>query len=428
MRSDTTPSRRDIVALFCFDWDCVGYERLAARWRVHAEGFDLFSFPSNVQLACFDLERFAARVAARYRGRIQGVTSNNEQFGALAAALVAERLGLPGTRPEAIVRCQHKTAMRALLEQVAPEANLPSFVLDCEYGEPVPEGLAYPLFVKPVKAAFSVLARRVDTRAELQAHTRFGPLETWIIRRLVAPFDRVATQRCALELSAHRMLCEQHVECAQFNLDGYVFDGRATMLGVVDAIMYPDTNAFLRFAYPSRLDASVQARALEVASRFLAAADFRHGMFNMEFFYDAASDALKVIEFNPRLASQLADLYLRVDGVDLHAISLALACGDDPALEPRVPARGACAASFVFRGFDERAPARLALAQLRWLDAHEPEAILMEFPRGARARRRDLKWLSSHRWAVLNMHGSSLADLRARYARACEQFGWLATW
>ena len=73
MRSDTTPARRDVVALFCFDWDCVGYEGLAARWRVRTEGFDLFSFPSNVQLTFFDLERFAARVAARYRGRVHGV-------------------------------------------------------------------------------------------------------------------------------------------------------------------------------------------------------------------------------------------------------------------------------------------------------------------------------------------------------------------
>ncbi len=416
------------MSLFCFDWDCVGYERLNTRWRVHAEGFDLFSFPGNLRLASFDLDRFAARIASRYRGRVQGVISNNEQFGALAAALAAERLGLPGTSPEAVLRCQHKVAMRELLDEVAPQANLPFFPLACEYGEAVPEALPYPLFVKPVKAAFSVLARRVENRAELQAHTRFGPLEAWIIRRLVAPFDRVARRRTDFALSAHHMICEQPVDAAQFNLDGYVFDGRTTMIGVVDAVMYRGTNAFMRFEYPSRLADPVRARALEIASRFLAAAGFRHGMFNMEFFHDARDDSLKVIEFNPRLASQLADLYLRVDGIDVHAVSLALACGDDPAREPRRPPLGARAASFVFRGFDESAPPALTRAQLDWLREREPDAILMEFPRGARGRRRDLKWLSSHRWAVLNMHGSDEADLRGRYTRACRCFGWEAPW
>src|SRR5260370_1251329 len=49
--------------------------------------------------------------------------------------------------------------------------------------------LPYPLFVKPVKAASSVLARRVDRAAELISHLEFGPWEKHIIRRLVKPFN-----------------------------------------------------------------------------------------------------------------------------------------------------------------------------------------------------------------------------------------------
>jgi len=58
-------------------------------------------------------------------------------------------------------------------------------------------------------------------------------------------------------------------------------------------------------------------------------------MFNMEFFHDAASGKLTVIEFNPRMAAQFSDLYLRVEGIDLHRVSLELAHGRDPALLPR---------------------------------------------------------------------------------------------
>ena len=62
------------------------------------------------------------------------------------------------------------------------------------------------------------------------------------------------------------------------------------------------------------------ARDLMVGNPALAAAGFTHGLFNMEFFHDAATDRITVIEFNPRMASQFSDLYLRVDGIDLHRV------------------------------------------------------------------------------------------------------------
>ncbi len=428
-RTAVSRGRRDVLALFCFDWDEMGYARLADRWRVLRAGFDLFTFPGNLRLITFDLERFVEKLAIRYGDRgLSGVTSANEQFGALAAALLAQRLGLPGTSPESIIRCQHKLGMRELLSRVAPEANLPCFALDCEYGQSPPDDLRYPLFVKPIKAAFSVLARRVENREELARLTRFGPLEAWIIRRLVAPFNAIAQRRVGFPVDAHHMICETPVCAPQFNLDGYVYRGQTRILGVVDALMYPGTRAFLRFAYPSRLPAAVRQRAFDVARRFLKAAQFTHGLFNMEFFYDAASDELKVIEFNPRLASQLADLYLRVDGVDVHAVSLALACGDDPALEPRLQPLGTAAASFVFRSFDMQAPPEPDAAQRRWLRDNHPDAILLTFPKRTRARARDLKWLESYRHAVLHLHGDDEADLRARYERVCREFGWPAVY
>jgi biotin carboxylase len=419
------PPVRDVLALFCFDWDEIGYQRLANRYRLHRAGFDLFSFPSNLRLAAFDIEHFVSRLTVRYAdSRIAGVTSANEQFGALAAAMLAEQLDLPGTSPESIIRCQHKLGMRQLMSRVAPEANISYFPLDCEYGGRLPENLSFPLFVKPIKAAFSVLARRVENRAELERLLRFSRLEAWIIRRLVAPFNALAQRRIGFAVDAHHMVCETPIVAPQFNLDGYVFDGQTRMIGVVDAHMYPGTQAFQRFTYPSKLPAAVQARALDVARRFLKAAQFSHGIFNMEFFYDAGTDELKVIEFNPRLASQIADLYLRVDGTDVHAMNLALACGDDPSAVPRQAPLGAAAASFVFRSFDTGAPRAPEEARQRRLMATEPYAIFLDFAKGRRARARDLKWLGSHRYGVLHLHGDDEADLRARFERACDTLGW----
>lgn len=420
------------LILFGYDWDAAAFARLAPAWPVDHAGFDLFSFPSCLRLAGFDQQRFVDALARRAaRAGWRAVVSHHEQFGALAAALLAERMGWPGTPVEAVLACQHKLHARQVLQRVAPEANLPHAPLQARYGEPTPHGLHYPLFAKPVKAAFSVLARRVANREQLSALTRFGPLEQWIIRRLVEPFDAVARERLGAGPggigSAHGMLLEQPFDAPQHNLDGYVFGGRVHALGVVDALMYPGTDAFQRFERPSRLPDAAQSRALDIATRFLKAVGFDHGFFNMEFFHDAATGALKVIEFNPRLAPQLADLYRRVDGLDAHAGSLALAHGRDPAAAMACRPSAGAAASFVFRSFEPRSvPAMPSPQALDALTRAFPDAWVQAMPKRGGALARDFKWLGSHRYGVMHLGGADEADLHDRYRRACSLLGWPA--
>lgn len=418
--------------LFAYDWDAQALAALQAtdQARFDTAGFDLFSFPSNAALIAFDLERMAERQARRARRRgWQGVLSHHEQFGALAAALVAERAGLPGTSPESILAAQHKLHARRVLEQVAPEANLRFAPLLAEYGEPIPEGLDYPSYVKPVKAAFSVLARRVESRAELQRHTRFGRRELWVIRHLVEPFERVCRERLPEAGPSHRMLLEEPVlpQVAQYNLDGWVFDGQVHALGVVDAVMMPGTQAFMRWEVPSRLGADVQARALDVARRFLKAIGFSHGFFNMEFFHDAASDRLSVIEFNPRMASQFGDLYRRVLGADAHAMALALALGRDPRDVPREAPTAGAAASLVYRTLaGETPPAPPSPWQRHAFARSFPDGLVFSFPKHGHALERDYKWTGSHRYGIVHLGGRDRADLRERAEQASALLGWPA--
>ena len=428
------PSRHipRIGLLFGYDWDADGFAALQdrAQARFDHAGFDLFTFPSNAHLVHFDLLRFARRQAARGR-RLgwAGVVSHHEQFGALAAALVAEELALPGATPESVLAIQHKLFARDVLQRVAPEANLPAQRLHAAYGQDIPHGLRYPAFVKPVKAAFSVLARQVNNRDELQAHTRFGRRELWVIRRLVEPFERVLKRRLPQAGTAHSLMLEAPLPLAtpQFNLDGWVWRGQAQLLGVVDAIMYPGTQAFMRWEHPSQLAGPVQQRALDVAQRFLAAVGYTHGFFNMEFFHDPATDRLTVIEFNPRLASQFADLYRRVQGRDAHAMSLALALGEDPAaLLRRTPTAGA-AASQVYRSFDPQAHVPMpSAAQQAALAQAFPDALLFLYPKAGHSLARDFKWLGSYRHGIVHLGGRDAGHLRECTLRASQLLGWKA--
>jgi biotin carboxylase len=421
-------TRNNTLVLFNYDWDEAEFARLRSAWPHDSAGFDLFSFPSNVNLVGFDIERFVNRYARRAaRSGWCAVVSNHEQFGALAAAMLAEKMSWPGTSVNAVLACQHKIYAREILQRVCPEATPRFDVLPAAYGDAIPHHLTYPLFVKPTKAAFSVLARTVANREELQAHTRFGWWELWVIRHLVEPFERVMRERLPAAPTAHSMMIEEPINTAQYSLDGYAFNGEIRSIGCVDSIMYPNTQAFMRFDYPSKLAANIQARALDVATRFLREVGFAHGIFNMEFFYDEATDRFTVIEFNPRMASQFADLYRRVDGVDLHEFALALAHGIDPkTLNTAAPTAGA-ASSFVYRSFDETAqiamPSNAAKSTMK---AAFPDSLFFEFPKDKKSIARDFKWLGSYRYGIMHLGGADEADLRARCERASGLLGWAA--
>ena len=412
---------KDILVLFPNEWDRgeLASARHRGRYRFHFEGFDLFRFPENVRLAFFDARRFIDRIVAKYRGAgLAGVVSNEEQWGALVAAVVAERLGLPTADPRAILAAQHKYYARRLIERAVPEATprYSVFPYDVQRAEEV--GLAFPCFVKPVKATFSILARRADRFEDVRRLMTFRPLERYILEKLIQPSNDLAREYAmGFDVDSHHMIAEEVLAGTQVTVEGIAHGGRVTILGIVDAVMYPGTIAFQRFEYPSALPGEVQARMHAIAAKTIRALGFDHGAFNVEMFHDPATGRVTVLEVNPRVAYQFADLYEKVEGFNTYDAVLALATGEAPAL---VKGRGRYrhAASFILRAFGRPRlkafpdRARIAALQRRYADAR-----LMVYVKGGAQLAREVKWLGSYRYAILNLGAMDGRQLVERYQR-----------
>jgi biotin carboxylase len=408
---------KHILVLFPKDWDIDELEqpRYRARYHFFYEGFDLFKFPQNLALGFFDARRYAGRLAAKYRGRIDGVISNNEQYGALIAAVVAQLLGLPGTDPAVIIAAQHKYYARCLQRKLLPEATPGFSVFSYDVRDAAACGLPFPFYVKPVKATYSVLARTVRNFDELRAHLTFNPLETLIIRRLVKPFNDLMARYTPFTIDAHHLVGEEVMKGVQVNVDGYVHNGKVHVLGIVDEVMYPGTQAIMRFEYPSRLPAEVRARMMALVEKLFTGIDYGYGFFNVELMYDAASGALRIIEINPRMASQIVNLYRRVDGYDPYEVLISLSLGEAPRVTRDAGEFGA-AASFVFRRFDGREIRRVpGQAQIDAMQQRFPDARLMLYLKRGAGLAREMKWLGSYRYAVLNLGGADAEDLLERH-------------
>jgi hypothetical protein len=407
-----------ILVLFPDDYDRDACAECGAGHEYFFEGFDLFRFPDNVRLFTFDVGRFVDRLVRRYgEAGLDGVVTADEQFGSVIAALFASRLGLPHTPLLAVLTAQHKYQARLAMERAIPEATPRYGLIGRDFRRTRRTPLPFPFYVKPVKATFSVLARRVDSFADLERHLRFSWFEQAIIERLVKPFGDVMRRHTDFEEEPFSMIAEEIVDGHQVTVNGLATKGGVTMLGVVDSIMYPGTDQFQRFQYPSALPASLQARAEAVTRGALAAVGFTHGMFNVEVRLCERTGHAKVIEINPRPSGQFFDLFEQVDGYNLFGALAALATGDEPQVRRR-QGRNRVAASFVLRDMLgeglSRWPRREEIERLR--ERHPGANIQVYRKRGA-SLRRELKWLGTYRYAVVNLGAATHEELISAFER-----------
>jgi biotin carboxylase len=416
-------TRKKLLVLFPDEWDRSVLARGEGGHDFRFEGFDLFRFPDNARLFTFDVARFVDRLARRHAGTgLDGILTSDEQFGPVVASLLGERLGLPHTPLRAVLTAQHKYYARQAFQAALPECN-PRFGLigrDFRRSREIP--LPFPFYVKPVKAAFSVLARRVDSFEALDRHARFSWFEQAIIERLVKPFGDAMRSHAGFDIEPFSLLAEELVDGEQVTVNGFARMGEITMLGVVDSIMYPGTDQFQRFQYPSRLPEESRSAAEAVARRALAAVGFTHGMFNVELRLCAATGQAKVIEINPRAAGQFYDLFERVDGYSLFDALVALETGEAPAIRHRC-GRDAVAASFVMRDLAGEGLGRWPQAgEIGRLRGRHPGATIMVYPKRGADLRREMKWLGSYRYGVVNLGAGSAGELFAAYGRIHRDF------
>ena len=411
-----------ILFLFPQEWDYSALSALGDEFEFVFEGFDIFKFPENANLLWFNVRKYIDKLARKYGNTgLAGVMSTNEQYGALIAAVLAQKLGLPGTDPAAIIRAQHKYYARMIHREALPEATPDFTVFPYKVRDHANVGLPYPFFVKPVKAAHSVLARRVDTPDDLRQHLTFYPWEKYIIKRLVRPFNDLMPVYTDYDINPEHLIGESLLSGRhQVTVDGYADNGDIHIVGIVDALMYPGTQAFRRFEYPSMLPQAVQDRMATLSARAVQALGFNHGCFNVELVWDDQADKIQLIEVNPRLAAQFGDLYERVDGVNTYQLLLDLTLGRPPRARPARGEFGA-AASFVFREFNGAIKIAPDRAQIAWLGANYPDALLHTYIKEGNSRWREVKWLGSYRYAVLNLGGRDRQDMLSRYDNVCKQ-------
>lgn len=357
---------------------------------------------SPVEVA--DVDGELERILAKCRdARIDGVISTDDYPGSALGSIVARALDLPGTTPAASLLCQHKYHARVAQRQALPEV-VPEFAL---LGKEIPSGLRFPAFIKPVKSCFSVGAYRVDDAETLPALLRRAILP----ERFFAPFRILFEKYTGLQFGDARVLIEDLLEGRQVTLEGYAFAGNVQVIGIVDAIMFPDTLVFQRFEYPSRLPGSVQERMADAAITVMRGIGFDHGCFNIELVYNAERDTIHIVEINPRMASQFADLYEKVDGFNTYAALIDLALGVPPQPK-RHQGKYRMAVSHVLRRFDDAKILKVPSSrEVEELNKRQPEIRVEVLATEGKRLSEELQEGRSYRYGIINCGGRDFQDI-----------------
>jgi hypothetical protein len=226
-----------------------------------------------------------------------------------------------------VLRLGHKYLSRVLQKEVVPEAA-PDFWLVDPDGAP-PEDIRYPCFLKPVKGAFSVHTGKIGGAAELESFLRRQAIGTFR-RQTMAIFNTLVGEVGSLAHDGSKFIAEGLLSGVQVTVEGWVQGGNPRIFGIVDSVVDPATGSFIRFDYPSSLSILVQRRMRDIAKRLIRGSTLDDTVFNIEMFYEQATDTVSIIEVNPRLCGQFADLYQKVDGTSSYNVAMNVALGRKP--------------------------------------------------------------------------------------------------
>ncbi|MET7933197.1 ATP-grasp domain-containing protein [Streptomyces sp. NPDC005322] len=371
------------------------------------------------EVSVADLRAKAEKVLDAFDGSIDAIVGYWDFPVSTLVPLLSERYGTHSTSLESVVKCEHKYWSRLEQQKVIDEH--PRFGrVDLTADDPrPPEGVRFPMWLKPALSYSSELAFGVKDMEEFRTAvaeiregiSRVGRPFEYILDMLGLPpeMDGVGGEVC---------LAEEALSGLQVAVEGYVHQGEVTVYGALDSINYPDSSSFLRHQYPSALPEPVVRRLRDVSERVMRQIGMNDATFSIEYFYDPRTDEINLLEINPRHSQSHAELFEYVDGVPNHHCMLSLALGDDPRLPDREgPSK--MAAKWYYRWFADgvvhNVPTQEAIERI---EREIPEVRIDVVPEEGQ-RLSDMEQQDSYSFELAHIFtgGDSENELREKYDR-----------
>ena len=304
---------------------------------------NLLDYDRAVGVGEIDFESLLAEARAEldaFDGSVDAIIAHWDFPSSIIGPVLAAERGLPAPSLKSLLASEHKYWSRLAQRECVPEC-VPGFVafdpFDDDALAHVRTELAFPFWVKPVKAHSSMLGFKVTSdddfrqaQEEIRASIEgMGDAFNAALRMVDVP-DEVG------EAGGNTCLAEQFVEGVQAAPEGTVFRGEFRVHGLFDMHKDEAGTSFDRLDYPAgSVPEHVQERMIDLSRRYLEHVGFDDGCFNAEFMWDESDDQLWLVEVNTRISQSHSDLFAKVDGGSNHEVAIDIARG----ITPRMPHR-----------------------------------------------------------------------------------------
>ncbi len=277
--------------------------------------------------------------------------------------ILCKRYGLPSADLKGIAACEHKYWSRLAQREVIEE--YPGFgLIELDDSQAsLPEHMSYPAWIKPIKSTSSEGAYRIEDDAQLRAALEE---ERQVVGRLGGTFNDVLAMidlpEEIAEVGGSACMVEEEATGDMLTVEGFSTEDRVEIYGVIDSFTYEGTPSFLRYQYPSKLPDEVQKKIADVSRHVITGLGLTRSTFNIEYFWDAETRQLNLLEVNPRHSQSHAQLFQLVDGRPNHSCMIDLALGREPRM-PGERGRFSTAATWFLRRFSDAVVRRLPTAE-----------------------------------------------------------------
>ena len=339
-----------VVGLEPFNLRLLQAVRHADDYRFHG----LLDYSEIVAARRFDMEALLEKARATLRAfpaPIDAIVGYWDFPTILMMPILRREFGLRGPTLESVLRCEHKYWSRLEQAKILPQ-HVPGFALVDPFDQDAADKveLAFPFWIKPIKAHSSLLGYLVRDRAELEhalAETRAGIDRFAEPMNVIMSYADLPPEIAAIDGAkciAEEVISEGH----QCTLEGYAFEGKAEVYGIVDTIRGENGISLERYEYPSSLPDAIKTEMKRLGAEVIEFLGLDDTPFNMEFFYNEETASLSLLEINARISKSHSPLFDKVEGVPHKEVMIDVALGKRPDYPAR-RGRFRCAAKFMPR-------------------------------------------------------------------------------
>lgn len=341
--------------------------------------------------------------------------------------ILRKEFGLIGPSLESVLKCEHKYWSRKEQKKVIP-AHIPHFILvnPADDQAMLKTDLPFPFWIKPVTAHSSMLGFYVDNQDDYIASMQqiakgieqFATPVNEIMSHAVLPADiqHVHGGYCiAEEIISTDMQC---------TLEGYVFEEKIEVYGVVDSVREEGRSSFARYQYPSQLPEEALQEMKRLAQKIILQTGLQYSPFNIEFFYDSEKKLVTLLEINARISKSHSPLFQKVDGIVHNEVMLDIGLGKRPSFLAK-QGRFKHAAKFMPRIYDQSGETVITQApdddRIREIEKRFPGTeIELHVKKGMQLSELLYQDSYSYEWATIFMGANDQDALLQKY-EACKQ-------